>query len=135
MIPLIRRHAAHWRYWQLQDSLHRLPQSRSRTRRRLRPAAEAPRTGGGAGRSGAPAPAPVPTVTKETIDNPYGLEALWGGDFVAKGTLIILVIMSMGSWYIIITKVYEQSKLMRQARDGREDVLEGAVGAARAPRR
>jgi len=51
------------------------------------------------------------------IDNPYGLEALWrGGDAIAKATLIILVIMSMGSWYIIITKVYEQYKMGKQAR-------------------
>jgi biopolymer transport protein ExbB len=54
---------------------------------------------------------------KEVIENPYGLEALWkGGDFVSRGTLIILVIMSMGSWYIMFVKVYEQSKLFRQAR-------------------
>ncbi|MGZ8981810.1 MAG: MotA/TolQ/ExbB proton channel family protein [Burkholderiaceae bacterium] len=69
----------------------------------------------------APAPVPVaPTVTKETIDNPYGLEALWKqGDWVAKGTLIILVIMSMGSWYIIFVKLWEQSKLLREAREMR----------------
>jgi biopolymer transport protein ExbB len=63
------------------------------------------------------APAPAPTVTKETVDNPYGLEALWrGGDFVSKGTLIILVIMSMGSWYIIFVKLWEQYKLMAEGR-------------------
>jgi biopolymer transport protein ExbB len=69
----------------------------------------------------APAAAPIaPTVTKETIDNPYGLEALWKqGDWVAKGTLIILVIMSMGSWYIIFVKLWEQSKLLREAREMR----------------
>jgi biopolymer transport protein ExbB len=51
------------------------------------------------------------------VDNPYGLEALWrGGDFVAKFTLVILVIMSLGSWYIIVTKIYEQAKMGRQAR-------------------
>ena len=55
---------------------------------------------------------------KEVIENPYGLEALWkGGDFVARGTLIILIIMSMGSWYIMFVKVYEQFKLFRQARE------------------
>jgi biopolymer transport protein ExbB len=66
----------------------------------------------------APAAAPAaPTRATEVIDNPYGLEALWrGGDFVSKATLIILVIMSMGSWYIIITKVYEQAKMGQQAR-------------------
>ena len=66
----------------------------------------------------ASAPAPAASRTTEIVDNPYGLEALWkGGDFVAKGTLIILVIMSMGSWYIIITKLYEQFKLGGQARE------------------
>ena len=63
------------------------------------------------------AAAAAPTVTKEVIDNPYGLEALWRqGDFVSKGTLIILVIMSMGSWYIIFVKLWEQSKLSREGR-------------------
>jgi len=63
------------------------------------------------------APAPKAAATAEIVDNPYGLEALWkGGDWVAKTTLMILVIMSMGSWYIIITKVYEQSRMTRQAK-------------------
>ena len=74
------------------------------------PAAAAPAANGDA------AAPPGPEVTKETVDNPYGLEALWkGGDFVARTTLIILVIMSMGSWYIIFTKVYEQFKLLQDA--------------------
>jgi len=74
--------------------------------------------------SAAPATPPVAatvpaqtTVGKELVDNPYGLEALWkGGDYVSKTTIAILVIMSMGSWYIIITKVYEQYRMGRQAR-------------------
>jgi biopolymer transport protein ExbB len=65
----------------------------------------------------APVPAPVaPAVSEEAIENPYGLQALWGqGDYVAKGTLVILVIMSMGSWYIIFTKVFEQRSMMKSA--------------------
>jgi biopolymer transport protein ExbB len=64
--------------------------------------------------------APVPTITKETVENPYGLEALWRqGDWVSKGTLIILVIMSMGSWYIIFVKLWEQAKLIREGREMR----------------
>ena len=83
------------------------------------PSAEAPAAPAAA--APAPAPAPVtavtPTVTKEVIDNPYGLEAMWRtGDWVSKGTLIILVIMSMGSWYIIFVKLWEQSKLGREGR-------------------
>ena len=66
-----------------------------------------------------PAP-PKAAVEKEVVENPYGLEALWRqGDFVSKGTLIILVIMSMGSWYILFVKLWEQYKLMREARDVR----------------
>ncbi len=84
------------------------------------PAAEQPAA---AAPAPAPAKAPAPPAGagepgKETIENPYGLEALWKqGDFVSKGTLIILVIMSMGSWYIMFVKVYEQMKLFRQAKD------------------
>jgi biopolymer transport protein ExbB len=53
----------------------------------------------------------------EIVDNPYGLEAMWkGGDIVLKITLGILVFMSIGSWYVIITKLYEQTKLRRQAK-------------------
>jgi biopolymer transport protein ExbB len=64
----------------------------------------------------APAPPPLAAAT-EAVSNPYGLDALWkGGDFVARGTLIILVIMSMGSWYIMVTKVLEQSKMFRRAK-------------------
>jgi biopolymer transport protein ExbB len=65
----------------------------------------------------AAAPAKAPAKTTEIIENPYGLEALWkGGDLVARITLGILVLMSVGSWYIIVTKVYEQAKMGHQAR-------------------
>lgn len=66
----------------------------------------------------APAPAMMaaPEAKKEVIDNPYGLDALWSqGDFVARGTLIIMLIMSMFSWYIIFTKLFEQRKLLKAA--------------------
>jgi biopolymer transport protein ExbB len=64
-----------------------------------------------------PTPPPPAATEHEIIANPYGLEALWsGGDFVSRGTIIILVIMSMGSWYIMFVKVYEQAKVFRQAK-------------------
>ncbi len=54
----------------------------------------------------------------ESVENPYGFEALWkGGDFVSKGTLIILFAMSMASWYVIVTKLYEQHKILSEAKD------------------
>jgi len=64
-----------------------------------------------------PAPMAPSQISKETVDNPYGLGALWDqGDWVARGTLIILVLMSMGSWYILITKLYESLKLSSEAK-------------------
>jgi biopolymer transport protein ExbB len=62
------------------------------------------------------APAGDAAPAKESVANPYGPDALWkNGDFVAKSTLIILAIMSMGSWYIIVTKLIDQFRLMGQA--------------------
>jgi biopolymer transport protein ExbB len=61
--------------------------------------------------------APAPTAGTAEEENPYGLAALWSqGDAVAKGTLLILVLMSMGSWYVIFTKFAEQAKLNKQAK-------------------
>ncbi|MBS0578707.1 MAG: MotA/TolQ/ExbB proton channel family protein [Proteobacteria bacterium] len=49
--------------------------------------------------------------------NPYGLGALWaGGDIVARSTLIILAIMSLASWYVMLTKLWDQSKLKKSAK-------------------
>jgi len=63
------------------------------------------------------APSIAPAPSTEAVDNPYGLDALWkGGDFVARGTLIILVIMSVGTWYIMIVKIWEQSRLFAAGR-------------------
>jgi len=82
----------------------------------------APAAPGAPAATATPAPAASAAATSggkqvEIVDNPYGLEALWkGGDIVAKITLGILVIMSIGSWYVIITKLYEQTKLRRQAK-------------------
>ena len=54
--------------------------------------------------------------------NPYGLEALWAqGDMVAKSTLVIMLIMSMGSWYIIFTKLWEQHKLIKSGEAASKD--------------
>jgi len=52
-----------------------------------------------------------------TVDNPYGLGALWaGGDLIARAVLIILAIMSLSSWYVILTKLWDQRKLKQSAR-------------------
>lgn len=80
--------------------------------------------------SAAPAALPVITDVKpvdpsaatakkaaESTDNPYGLESLWKtSDAVAKTVLLLLLIMSVGSWYIMIVKVLEQAKMGRQSK-------------------
>lgn len=71
-------------------------------------------------------PPPLPAET-ENVENPYGLEALWReGDLVAKATLFILVLMSIGTWYIIISKFLQQSKINRQGKDAEKKFWEGA---------
>jgi biopolymer transport protein ExbB len=65
-----------------------------------------------------PAASPTAATSETFVENPYGLSALWqGGDFVARGTLIALALMSMGTWYILVTKIIDQSLLLRQASD------------------
>ena len=57
------------------------------------------------------------TGTGEAVDNPYGIAALWkGSDNIARTVLVLLAIMSGGSWYILVTKVLEQFKMNRYAR-------------------
>jgi biopolymer transport protein ExbB len=108
------------------------------------PAAAAP-----APEAAAPAAAPAPAAPAEATaasaapaasahdENPYGLGALWAqGDIVAKGTLLILVLMSMGSWYVIITKFFEQSKAAKFATEAKDNfwsassLRQGADGLA-----
>jgi biopolymer transport protein ExbB len=97
--------------------------------------------------AGAPTPAPAasaasapatasaaqaPATTK--VDNPYGVGALWAqSDLVAKTVLLILAIMSMGSWYVIVTKLLEQMRMGRQAKEvDNEFWNEGTVQAGTA---
>ncbi|WP_188396889.1 MotA/TolQ/ExbB proton channel family protein [Oxalicibacterium flavum] len=64
------------------------------------------------------ASADAASVEVPAVENPYGLSALWNGsDAVAKGTLLILLLFSIGSWYIIVAKLLAQRKLHKQARD------------------
>jgi biopolymer transport protein ExbB len=67
----------------------------------------------------APAAPPPPDASapKQTAQaNPYGLGELWSkGDFVAKGILVLLAIMSVGTWYIFFVKWFEQARILGQA--------------------
>nr|WP_233259709.1 MotA/TolQ/ExbB proton channel family protein [Ramlibacter sp. WS9] len=64
-------------------------------------------------------PTPVLPQIKspEAAANPYGLRALWQqGDWVARITLLILVIMSLGSWYVLVAKLIAQSRMGGQGK-------------------
>jgi biopolymer transport protein ExbB len=104
---------------------------------------EAPAAAAPAPEAAAPVAAPATiagapaAAADHSTENPYGLSALWEqGDVVAKGTLLILVIMSLSSWYVILTKLMEQSKVGRFAAAAQETfwksgtVRQGADGLA-----
>jgi biopolymer transport protein ExbB len=75
----------------------------------------------------ADAAAPVAAAAAKPVDNPYGLKAmLEHGDFVSKGVLALLVIMSMGSWYILITKLWDSHKLSAEAKSVRANFFKKA---------
>jgi biopolymer transport protein ExbB len=60
--------------------------------------------------------APAVDASKAS-ENPYGIGALWAtSDVVAKTVLLILAIMSMGSWYILAVKMLEQGKMSKHAK-------------------
>jgi biopolymer transport protein ExbB len=64
----------------------------------------------------APPPAPAPAAKTAADVNPYGLGQLWAkGDFVIRGVLVLLGIMSIGTWYIFFMKFFEQSRMLTQA--------------------
>jgi biopolymer transport protein ExbB len=69
--------------------------------------------------------------------NPYGLAALWtGSDVVAKTVLLLLLIMSVGSWYVIVSKLIQQTRLMSYATQASKDFWNAgamAQGAAALP--
>ena len=83
-----------------------------------------------------PANPPAPTIStapamppeqpaQEIVANPYSLTALWqGGDVIARSTIVILAIMSISTWYVLITKFVEQAFLLRQGREASRKVLE-----------
>src|SRR6218665_3921028 len=60
--------------------------------------------------------------------NKFGFaEALEQGGFIAYATVVILGVMSFGSFYILFTKWFEQSKVLRQSRDLRTSFWKAAT--------
>ena len=57
-------------------------------------------------------------VAAAAPQNKFGFrEALEQGGFIAYATVVILGIMSFGSFYILFTKFFEQNRILRQGRD------------------
>lgn len=58
------------------------------------------------------APVAEPAVPRQ----PYGFRSVWAqGDGVARVTIVLLLIMSILSWYIIVAKLLEQRRLAKQS--------------------
>jgi biopolymer transport protein ExbB len=68
-----------------------------------------------------PPPPMEATMDQETVENPFGLQGMWdAADPVKRGTLVILVIMSIYSWYVIFLKYFETRSMMKSARESGE---------------
>jgi biopolymer transport protein ExbB len=66
----------------------------------------------------APPMTPATSIVKEEVHNDFGPAEAWAkSDVVSKSTFLILLLMSIGSWYIIVTKLIDQMKVMRQSKE------------------
>jgi biopolymer transport protein ExbB len=74
----------------------------------------------------APAAVAEPAAAKP-VDNPYSLGNIVAhGNVVDQAVLAILGIMSMGSWYIRFTKLWDTSKIAREAKEVRASFFKKA---------
>lgn len=83
-------------------------------------------TAAGTASTNAAAPAAAPAAgnaagSGQLKENPYGLRQLWNGqngkpDWVARGVMILLALMSIGTWYIFFMKYWEQQRVLGQSR-------------------
>jgi len=66
------------------------------------------------------APAPMaPVIEKTSVENPFGLAGMWAAsDQVKRGTLVILAIMSVWSWYVLFVKFFETRNMLKSGREG-----------------
>lgn len=65
-------------------------------------------------------PALIASGTSGAAANPYGLRVVWEqGDLVSRTTLILLVLMSLLSWYVIVAKLLAQRQQVAQAQAAR----------------
>ena len=62
------------------------------------------------------APAPASTAAVQDAPAQYSLGHIWtDGSWISKAILVVLAIMSAGTWYIFFTKFIEQQRILSQA--------------------
>ncbi|HQT81793.1 MAG: biopolymer transporter ExbB [Ferrovum sp. 37-45-19] len=72
--------------------------------------------------------AEISPSNNNALSNPYGLDALWAnGDLIARGTLVILLIMSVASWYMLVIKLLEQRRLFRTSVEEKNAFWQGPL--------
>ena len=53
-----------------------------------------------------------------SVNNPYGVAGVWNnGTIIDKFVMLLLLMMSLATWYIIFTKLWDQHRLKKSARD------------------
>src|SRR5271165_4954353 len=61
-------------------------------------------------------------MSETVVENPYGLGALIAqGDIVARATLVILLVMSLLTWFIMITKFFDQRRMRKMANEAERE--------------
>ena len=64
----------------------------------------------------APAGSAAAKVNAADQSTPYGLQHMWEtGGWISRSILIVLIVMSAGTWYIFFTKWIEQQRILGQA--------------------
>lgn len=73
------------------------------------------------------AEAAAPAAAAKPVDNPYSLgNIIAHGNAVDQGVLVILGLMSMGSWYILIVRLWDTAKLGKEAKEVRASFFKKA---------
>ena len=61
-------------------------------------------------------------MSEQVVNNPYGLGAmLTNGDIVTRSVFTILLIMSLMTWFVMITKFFDQRRLRKQGREAEKE--------------
>ena len=53
-----------------------------------------------------------------SVNNPYGIAGVWNnGTIIDKFVMVLLLLMSLATWFIILTKLWDQHRLKKAARE------------------